>query len=353
MMGMLTAAVVVAPTPSGAEAAVVCSHPASAYADAPPAGAQWNLAEVRAPHAWALGARGRGALVAVIDSGVDLTHPDLRDRLVDGADPLAQLRGDGECAGPQDEFGHGTHVAGIIAANGGALGLAPRARILPIRVASAAAVDLPALAEGIRLAVARRADVINLSMSVDAAQGAAAGVSAAIAQAIARDIVVVANAGNSSLPQCNYPASEPGVVCVGATGRDALPSYYSNIPRKDNGLTLRAPGGQGDPATLPDPKRRCENSSYVWSTMWPAAVMDCGPAAPGYDTVSGTSMATAHVSGVAALLAGARLSADAIVNCLRTTSSGGGIWNPVMGYGVPDAGAAVARCTTRRDRAGR
>jgi subtilisin family serine protease len=340
--GALVALALVAAGPS--HAAVVCAHADDAYAQGPPAGSQWNLAEVRAPEAWARGARGRGAVVAVIDSGVDLSHPDLRDRLVDGDDPLEHLRGDGQCPGPQDEFGHGTHVAGIVAANGGALGIAPRARILPIRVASAAAVDLSALAQGIRLAVARHVDVINLSMSVDAAQGAAAGVSGAIADAIAHDVVVVANAGNSSLPLCNYPASEPGVICVGATGRGALPSYYSNLPRKDNGLTLRAPGGQGDPTTLPDPARRCENDSYVWSTMWPASRLDCGPAAPGYDTVSGTSMATPHVSGVAALLAGAGLSGPAIIDCLRVTSSGAGTSNPVMGYGMPDAGAAVTRC---------
>jgi subtilisin family serine protease len=131
---------------------------------------------------------------------------------------------------------------------------------------------------------------------------------------------------------------------VGATGRRALPSFYSNLPSKDNGLTLRAPGGFGDPTTLVDASRRCENPEYVWSTISPGSPMDCGAVAKGYDTISGTSMATAHVSGVAALLTATGLAGPAIVECLRATSSGNGNSNPLMGYGVPDAGAAVATC---------
>ena len=129
---------------AGTAAAATCSHPASAYSTGAPWDVenpgpqpvndpifpdQWGLQNIKAPPAWARGDTGSGAVVAVVDSGVDLTHPDLSGKLVQGADVTeAEFQG---CAGPQDENGHGTHVAGIAAAttnNGiGVAGTAPGA----------------------------------------------------------------------------------------------------------------------------------------------------------------------------------------------------------------------------------
>src|SRR5215210_367220 len=100
---------------------------------------QWALDQVNAPEAWARGAKGAGAIVAVVDTGVDLQHPDLSSKLVAGHDFVAS---NGDCPpGPQDENGHGTHVAGIAGAvtnNGiGVAGVAPDAQIMPVRVLDA------------------------------------------------------------------------------------------------------------------------------------------------------------------------------------------------------------------------
>ena len=101
---------------------------------------QWALDQINAPEAWARGARGAGTTIAVVDTGVDLGHPDLNSKLVAGTDIVAS---NGDCpAGPQDENGHGTHVAGIAAAvtdNGiGVAGVAPDASLMPVRVLDAA-----------------------------------------------------------------------------------------------------------------------------------------------------------------------------------------------------------------------
>src|SRR4051812_17379357 len=143
-------AVVLAAVLAGPAQAVTCSYPASAYSSGAPfdvtsPGAQpvndpifpdqWGLEQIKAPAAWARGDRGSGATIAVVDTGADLSHPDLAGNLVPGTDltPAA----DQSCPGEQDENGHGTHVAGIAAAgtdNGiGGARTGPRPHGLPGR----------------------------------------------------------------------------------------------------------------------------------------------------------------------------------------------------------------------------
>ncbi|HEY8769194.1 MAG TPA: S8 family serine peptidase, partial [Thermoleophilaceae bacterium] len=126
---------------------------------------QWGLAQVKAPQAWARGAQGSGATIAIVDSGIDLNHPDLSGKLVPGFD----FASGASCAsGGQDRNGHGTHVAGIAAAttnNGiGVAGTAPLAQIMPVRVLDEAgngsSVDVSA---GIKWAADQGAQVVNLS----------------------------------------------------------------------------------------------------------------------------------------------------------------------------------------------
>src|SRR5439155_2945630 len=127
---------------------------------------QWGLRQIHAPAAWRRGATGRGVTIAVVDTGVDLKHPDLKSHLVAGAD----LQANPNCPpGPQDENGHGTHVAGIAAAvtnNGiGVAGTAPRARIMPVRVLDASGSgDIGTIVKGIKYAANHGAKVINLSL---------------------------------------------------------------------------------------------------------------------------------------------------------------------------------------------
>jgi subtilisin family serine protease len=152
--------------------------------------------------------------------------------------------------------------------------------------------------------------------------------------------VVVAAAGNESIPLCSYPAAAKEAVCVAATDSRGLPTFYSNFPNSPDGnVSVRAPGGVGS--------LFCEDDEDVWSTIWPGSSDDCqgSGALTGYDTLAGTSMSAPYVSGVAALLAAKGLSAGQILECLKTTSSNQGAYDPVYGYGIVNADAATSTCS--------
>jgi subtilisin family serine protease len=357
----LTAAALAAP--AAAQAAPACAPVATSYDSGgaatssvpndPLLSRQWGLTQIKAAGAWSRGALGDGATIAVVDTGVDLNHPDLKDKILPGAD----LVGSEACTpGAQDLNGHGTHVAGIAAAetnNGiGVAGTAPDAKILPVRVLDASGSGTGAdIVNGIEWAADHGAQVINLSIGegfedplglgisitspVDAA-----GIGAAVDYAWSHGAVVVAAAGNSSFPLCSYPAASAHAICVAATDSTGAPSSYSNFPaRLDGGVAVRAPGGDGSGS--------CDASSDIWSTFWPGATgaeaEHCPPT--GYEPLAGTSMATPFVSGIAAMLRGAGLSNQAVLDCLKKTSSNGGSYDPVWGYGIVSAEAAVAGCT--------
>ncbi|HEY2673893.1 MAG TPA: type VII secretion-associated serine protease mycosin [Rugosimonospora sp.] len=193
-------------------------------------------------------ADGTGVVVAVLDSGVDGTSPLLRGRILPGADELGS--GDGRL----DCVGHGTAVASIIAATGSAAGfagLAPQARILPVRVTEQEIVGgtatgrpgtVTGLVAALRWAVAHGARVLNVSLVLYQDVPA---LRAAVADALAHDVVVVAAAGNghaqgSGPDQVPYPAGYPGVIGVGAIGPDGQRLADSPIgPFVD----IVAPGG--------------------------------------------------------------------------------------------------------------
>jgi serine protease len=348
---------------TGTASAATCSHPASAYSTGAPWDVenpgpqpvsdpvfpdQWGLGQIGAPAAWQRGERGTGATIAVVDSGVDLVHPDLQSKLVPGADMTPEA--DQGCPGPQDENGHGTHVAGIAAAatdNGiGVAGTAPDARIMPVRVLNAdgSGGDAEVIA-GIKYAADNGADVINMSLGglpiVGELPQANAEIAAAVEYAYSKGSLVVAAAGNESLPLCSYPAAAQHAICVAATDSRGLPTFYSNFPASpEDNVRVRAPGGVGSIF--------CEDSEDIWSTVWPEGD-GCADGAndelSGYETFSGTSMASPFVAGVAALLASRGLTNAQILECIKTTSSNQGAYDPVMGYGIVDADAATAGCS--------
>jgi subtilisin family serine protease len=303
---------------------------------------QWALDQLNAPEAWASGARGAGTTIAVVDTGVDLAHPDLSSKLVAGHDFVADSA---DCPpGPQDENGHGTHVAGIAAAvtdNGiGVAGVAPDAQIMPVRVLDAeGSGSNDDVAAGIRWAADQGAEVINLSLGelpiVGQLEPLNEDIEAAVTHAWERGSLVVAAAGNETFPLCSYPSFAERAVCVGATDSRGLPSFYSNFPNNRSMLGFRAPGGLGSVF--------CEDDEDIWSTMWPGSDYDCqgSGSITGYDTLAGTSMASPQVAGVAALLSGQGLTNAQIVERLKQTSSNHGLYDPVMGYGIVDAGAAT------------
>jgi serine protease len=312
--------------------AVLLVLPAVAWAgDDPYRVQQWALDRIRVDEAWAHG-QGAGVVVAVVDTGIDLEHPDLRDRVLrdrDGAVVGLDLVDGGT---PADRHGHGTLVAGVIAAtagNGeGIVGVAPRARLMPIRALDDEGAGRGRdVDEAIRWAVDHGADVINLSLeSVEAPDGSSPGPgapTAAVRYAWERGVVVVAAAGNGGTSLSDYPADSP-VVLVGATDRDDRRARFSDRVRAD---ALLAPGVDIVSTWCRDPGQdTCDGRTHT------------------YGLAEGTSFAAPHVSGALALLIGAGIEPAEAVERLRRTAVDLGPDGPDddHGHGRIDVAAALA-----------
>jgi type VII secretion-associated serine protease mycosin len=241
-------------------------------------GAQWGLNKLQAEKAWRK-TKGKGVMVAVIDTGVRAYHPDLKGRVLKGVDFVGRDYNAG------DANGHGTHVAGIIAATAnnrrGVAGLAPKAKILPVRVLDGNGNGNTAMvAAGIVYATRRGADVINLSL---AGVTADAQTQAAIRYAIRKGVVVLAAAGNAGCgAPTTYPAAYPNVIGVGAIDRNGNVAPYSNC---GSYVDVVAPG-----------------SNIISTTTYrPSPTLGCGYGVS-YCRLDGTSMATPYASASAALL---------------------------------------------------
>ncbi|HVF54427.1 MAG TPA: S8 family serine peptidase [Actinomycetota bacterium] len=307
-------------------------------------GRQWGLTRIKAPRAWAE-SRGKGTIIAIVDTGVDLGHPDLA-RNVLAAKGKDVVDGDADA---QDENGHGTHVAGIAAAvagNGiGIAGVAPRAKILPVRVLDAdGSGSVEGVAAGIRYAAEHGADVVNLSLGfgggigigiLDGLIGGDLGpIHDAISFAISKGAVVVVAAGNDSVDVCDKTAADPMVLCVGSSTRSDTLSSFSNKDGSMKQTYLVAPGGDGE---------TCDGD--IFSTVLRTAEHRCSPEA-GYAAYAGTSMATPMVAGVAAMLVAEGMNNKQIVRCITKTADdlGADGRDGTFGYGRLNALRAVKAC---------
>lgn len=253
---------------------------------------------------------GIGALVAVIDSGIDRDHPEFGGRLLPGMDFVGanpDEPGDSD-PDPEDGDGHGTHVSGIVGAalgnDTGVAGVAPGARILPVRVIDDKGTGFASDGKkGVEYAIEQGADVINVSLGGDVVTETLLGdegFADALTKAVRAGIVVVVAAGNSSLPFCENPDVEDGVLCVGAVDRRGSRSVFSNF---GGGISINAPGGSGLGGSSED----------VLSTWLNA----------GYASVAGTSQASPHVAGVAALLVSVGVRGQAAVKRINETAARG------------------------------
>jgi subtilisin family serine protease len=331
--------------------------PAGAVTNDPLSGSQWGPAQVRAEQAWNV-TQGLGAVIAVVDTGIDIDHPDLAANVIAGNTFLscgASGCGNGDWqSGSPAGHPHGTHVAGIAAAvtnNGvGIAGVAPQAKLLAVRVLDdEGSGTFEDVALGIRYAADNGADVINLSLGalpgsqVFTITGLMTDVSDAIAYANSRGVVVVAAAGNEAAPLCDTPGFDPGAVCVTATDKREAKAAYANNPVRADLESVAAPGGSLVPLCGED----------VVSTVPPGTgATYCGyPADRAYDEYAGTSMATPHAAGVAGLLASMGCTQQQNVAVLTSTArhpvtGARGVWTPQYGYGIIDAQAAVQAALT-------
>lgn len=272
---LLAVPLVLAPTSAAADSfSGQCEYPNALYPGRP-----WSLQRVQLDELWSQ-SKGKGVRVAVIDTGVDVKNPQLKDAvdvksgrnfLPEGlkdedGDPVER----GNENGTTDTVGHGTKVAGIIAARPadktGFVGLAPEATIIPIQQNDAEGHgDTGTLAASIRHAVRAKADVINISQDTSDAAKPAPDLEAAVNEALEQEIVVVASAGNDGVGgnvKKTYPASYEGVLAVAASDRNnerasfsqsgdfvdvAAPGVdmISTVPRgghcSDNGTSFSAP----------------------------------------------------------------------------------------------------------------
>jgi len=301
-------------------------------AAAAPSLLQWALAPLHAVTAWQQ-STGSGALVAVIDTGVALERPELAghiwtnpgeiagngidddgDGIVDDVHGADFANGDGT---PADDNGHGTHVAGIIAAHGLLKGLAPDATIMPVKVLSHdKSGNANWLAQGIEYAIAHGARILNVSVNGD---GSSDELEAAIRDAQDAGAVIVASAGNDGRDlraRPSYPVSydEPAVVGVGAASSNGRRARFSNY---GPGVDVTAPG---------------------------EGIVSLG--LPGFAYRSGTSMAAAYVSATLALESAAApvYPLPILRDVLLRTEGAGGMLDTAAA--VQTAAAATAPVTT-------
>jgi serine protease len=273
---------------------------------------QWHLDQIGMPEAWTR-QRGAGVVVAVIDTGVAhrsaggfMQAPDLaQTRFVDGFD---FVRNDPH---PDDEHGHGTHVSGTIAQSTnnevGVAGVAPEAAIMPLKVLDAnGSGGWGAIAAAIRFAADNGAHVINMSLGGGFGSRA---VERAIAYAHEKGVVVVAAAGNASRSRVEYPARYNHVIAVGSVRFDRTLSFYSNY---GGGLDIVAPGGD----TRVDQNNDGMPDGVVQNTL-----VGGNPRRFDYLAWQGTSMASPHVAGVAALIRSAGVTdPDAVERLLKDSA---------------------------------
>ncbi|MFG3048015.1 type VII secretion-associated serine protease mycosin [Streptomyces sp. NPDC048202] len=256
---LTVAATVVLPAPLAHADDGQCTFPSKKYAGRP-----WSLQRVNLDALWAQ-STGKGVRVAVIDTGVDVKNPQLTGA-VDAAKgkntlPAKNAKGEavdrGNSSGTTDMVGHGTRVAGIIAARPakgtGFVGLAPDATIIPIKQNDAEGVGTTlTLATAIRYAVGAGADVINISQDTSNAVTGGPTLKAAVDYALAHDVVVVASAGNDGLGgnvKVTYPASYPGVLAVAASDRNneraafSQAGYFVGVAAPGVDMISTVPGG--------------------------------------------------------------------------------------------------------------
>lgn len=280
--------------------------------------APWGIERVNAPKAWKSD-QGQGVAVAVVDTGIDFSHPDLAANIAGGFNAI------NSSATAQDDHGHGTHVSGTVAAlldGNGVVGVAPRARLYGVKVLDANGSGwISDIIAGIDWAVRQKVDVLNMSLGGPRGNDSFHD---AVKRAVEAGVTVVCAAGNSGKPRpgqestVGYPAAYPEAIAVAALQRssgsvaETIASFSSRGPEVD----FIAPG---------------------------KAVRSTVPGG-GYREYSGTSMASPHMAGLAALaVANGAKGPAAVRDVLKAAAKPvAGLGPYEQGAGLPDAEAIAA-----------
>jgi len=244
---------------------------------------QWALPIIEAPEAWDIATRGEDVSVAIVDSGVDLDHPDLADQVGPGYDFV------NDDSDPRDDYGHGTHCAGITAANAnngiGIAGLSRDTKIMAVKVLGQWGWGTwDDIAQGINYAADNDARIISLSLG---GYTPSSTLEDAVNYAYAQGCLLVAAAGNDDLNTPFYPAAYPNVMAVAATNSDDLKAWYSNF---GSHIEVSAPGGET--FFLHDARGVLSTMPTYWVTL-----NNYGYSTD-YDFLQGTSMACPYVAGL-------------------------------------------------------
>ncbi len=273
---------------------------------------QWHLDQIHMPEAWKL-ATGEGVVVAVLDTGVAYEAYGKYHQVEDLAGVTFVKGFDfvGNDAHANDDHGHGTHVTGTIAQathNGtGVAGVAVGAKIMPLKVLGGdGSGSVAGIADAIRYAADNGAQVINMSLGGPLPSRV---LKKACAYAIEKGVTIVAAAGNESRSKVGYPAAYPGVIAVAATQFDESTTFYSNSGKD---VDIAAPGGN---------TRVDQNNDGMPDGVLQNTIVIGDPTKSDYFGYMGTSMASPHVAGVAALVVGMGVTVPADVERVLTESA--------------------------------
>lgn len=228
---------------------------------------QYALKKVDALGAWEINQGNSDTVIAIVDSGVDLEHPDLKAKLLDGYNAV------NPGTPPKDDVRHGTHVAGIAAAIGdngiGVSGLAPKCKILPVKVLGNGTGSIATISDGLIWAADHGADVVNMSLGTYTEEKT---LGEAVKYALGKNVVCVATMGNDNMEKRRFPAGFPGMIAIGSTDENDKKSSFSNF---GDWITVSAPG---------------------------TAILSTLPTPSSYGKMSGTSMAAPLVTGLVGLM---------------------------------------------------
>jgi thermitase len=278
--------------------------------------AQWGPSAVSAPAAWDITQGDPSTVIAIVDTGVDDTHPDLAEKIVGEYSLTGKVK---------DGFGHGTHCAGIAAASTnnstGVAGMCPNCKILSVKVLDDNGSGyMSDVADGITYAADHGASVISLSLGGSARSET---LRAALDYAVNHNALPVCAMGNSSATSAAEPAYWGSCLSVVAADSNGNKASFSNYGIRAD---VSAPG-VGILSTLPTYSSYLSNHGYK----------------PNYDALSGTSMATPMVAGTAGLVRSRNpgLTPTQIKGIIMATAGDGKSWSPELGFGLVNARLAV------------